>query len=370
MSVPSGRWSRETPGGSYFLGGFFPARSPADARSVLLNLIRARAYALVPPQTPPREGDPNVPKISRAAGAAAAAVLALGAALAAGVFSGPATGQRSVVRAVAADEARPGAAIGPGPGRRLVVRPLLAAGLGGAGVRGEAGVRPAEASADSLNSAGYAASRGGTRFRLVRATFFVPYLNCALSKGAFSDEWVGLGGFVGKSVTVQQVGIQADCDSAGRGAYRAWRDMYPNPEIFPRLRIRAGDSVTASVFYDATTNMFDLSLTDNTTGGRFSVSRGCPAGRTCPASSAEIISSAPTRGSGRHLVVKPLADYGAVSYAAIAITDRSGQRSGLRSAFWGATRIIQTEGSAPFRVVSRPTQIQANTFDTYWSREN
>ena len=69
-------------------------------------------------------------------------------------------------------------------------------------------------------------------------------------------------------------------------------------------------------------------------------------------------------------MVKPLADYGAVSYAAIAITDRAGQRSSLRSAFWGATRIIQTEGSAPFRVVSRPTQIQADTFDTYWSRES
>jgi hypothetical protein len=232
------------------------------------------------------------------------------------------------------------------------------------------GVRPADASADSLNSAGYAASRGGTRFRLVRATFFVPYLNCALSKGAFSDEWVGLGGFVGKSVTVQQDGIQANCDSAGRGTYRAWYDMYPRREVLSRLRVRAGDSVTASVFYDATTNKFSLSLTDNTTGGRFAVSRGCPAGMTCPGRSAEIISSAPTRGSGRHLVVKPLADYGAVSYAAIAITDRAGQRSGFRSAFWGATRIIQTEGSAPFRVVSRPTQIQADTFDTYWSREN
>ncbi|MGH3395426.1 MAG: G1 family glutamic endopeptidase, partial [Streptosporangiaceae bacterium] len=258
----------------------------------------------------------------------------------------------------------PGAAIGPGPGRPLAVRPVLAAGRRGTGIR------PAEASADSLNSAGYAASRGGTRFRLVRATFFVPYLNCALSKGAFSDEWVGLGGFVGKSVTVQQDGIQANCDSAGRASYRAWHDMYPNRLVLSGLRIRAGDSVTASVFYDAATNQFKLSLTDNTTGGRFAISRGCPAGRTCPGQSAEIISSAPTRGSGRHLVVKPLADYGAVSYAAIAITDRSGQRSGLRSAFWGATRIIQTEGSAPFRVVSRPTQIQASTFDTYWSREN
>jgi hypothetical protein len=312
-----------------------------------------------------------LPKISRAAGAGAAAVLALaalGAAVGAGAFSSPATAQRNLIRVGAADLARSAAGIASRAGRRgLAVRPVLVTGAG-AGASPDRTASP-PASADSLNSAGYAVSRPGTRFRLVRATFFVPYLNCALSKGALSDEWVGLGGFVGKSVTVQQDGIQADC-VAGRGTYKAWFDMYPRPEVLSRIRVRAGDSVTASVYYDATTGKFKLSLMNNTTGGRFSVTRRCPAGMTCPAHSAEILSSAPTHGSGRHLVVKPLADYGAVSYAAIAITDRDGQRGGLRSAFWGATRIIQTEADSPFLVISRPTQTQADTFDTYWSREN
>ena len=308
-----------------------------------------------------------MPKISRAIGVGAAAVLALGAlsaALGAGAFSSPVTAQRNLIRVGAADLARSAAGLGSRAGRRgLAVRPLLLA-------RASPGrVAAPPASADSLNSAGYAVSRPGTRFRLVRATFFVPYLNCALSKGASSDEWVGLGGFVGKSVTVQQDGIQADC-VAGRGSYKAWFDMYPRPEVLSRIRVRAGDSVTASVYYAAATGKFKLSLINNTTGGRFSVTRRCPAGMTCPARSAEILSSAPAHGSGRHLVVKPLADYGAVSYAAIAITDRDGQRGGLRSAFWGATRIIQTEANSPFLVISRPTQTEADTFDTYWSREN
>lgn len=311
-----------------------------------------------------------MPKISRAAGAGAAAALALaalGAALAAGAFSGPATAQRNLVRVGAADLARSAAGIGTPAGHRgLAVRPVLLPRAGGE----IAAAQPAGASADSLNSSGYAVSRPGTRFRLVRATFFVPYLNCALSKGASSDEWVGLGGFVGKSVTVQQDGIQANCTPQGRSTYKAWFDMYPRPEVLSRIRVRGGDSVTASVYYDATTNNFRLSLVNNTTGGRFSVTRRCPAGMTCPAHSAEILSSAPTHGSGRHLVVKPLADYGAVSYAAIAITDRDGQRGGLRSAFWGATRVIQTEADSPFLVISRPTQTEADTFDTYWSREN
>jgi hypothetical protein len=317
-----------------------------------------------------------VPKISRAAGAAAAVVLALaavGAAAGAGAFSGPAAGQRNLTRVGAADLAGSAVGIGSRAARRgLAVRPVLVAGSW-AGASAQAWpdrTASPPASADSLNSAGYAVSRPGTRFRLVRATFFVPYLNCALSKGASSDEWVGLGGFVGKSVTVQQDGIRADCGPQGRGIYQAWFDMYPRPEVLSRIRVRAGDSVTASVYYDATTGKFKLSLVNNTTGGRFSVTRRCPAGMTCPAHSAEILSSAPTRGSGRHLVVKPLADYGAVSYAAIAITDRDGQRGGLRSAFWGATRIIQTEADSPFLVISRPTQTQAGTFDTYWSRES
>jgi hypothetical protein len=326
-----------------------------------------------------------VPKISRAAGAGAAAVLglaALGAAAgagafsSAGAFSGPSAGQRNLTRVGAADLARSAASVRSLAGRRgLAVRPVLVAGSwarasagAGAGTSPDGTAAP-PASADSLNSAGYAVSRPGTRFRLVRATFFVPYLNCALSKGASSDEWVGLGGFVGKSVTVQQDGIQADC-VAGRGTYKAWFDMYPRPEVLSRIRVRAGDSVTASVYYDSVTGKFNLSLINNTTGGRFSVTRRCPAGMTCPAHSAEILSSAPTHGSGRHLVVKPLADYGAVSYAAIAITNRDGQRGGLRSAFWGATRIIQTEADSPFLVISRPTQTQADMFDTYWSRES
>ena len=317
-----------------------------------------------------------MPKISRAAGAAAVLALALGTALAAGACSGG-RARASGTRLGWPRRTRPGAGAGawigpragagPPPGRPAGARGR--AGRDGGGLGGT-GVRPAEASADSLNSAGYAASRGGTRFRLVRATFFVPYLNCALSKGAFSDEWVGLGGFVGKSVTVQQVGIQADCtapDAAPTGpgttCTRAAR-CCPGSGSGPATPSPPACSTTP------TTNKFEP-VADRQHHRR--PVRGQPRvpGRDdLPGRSAEIISSAPTRGSGRHLVVKPLADYGAVSYAAIAITDRSGQRSGLRSAFWGATRIIQTEGSAPFRVVSRPTQIQANTFDTYWSREN
>jgi hypothetical protein len=203
----------------------------------------------------------------------------------------------------------------------------------------------------------------------VRATFFVPYLNCALTPGTFSADWVGFGGFVGTSVSVQQDGIEADCTATGRASYFAWFQMYPRGRGRSKIRIKGGDSVTASVFYDAAHRTFVLAVTDNTTGGHFSVRRACPHGVTCPARSAEIISSTPTKGTGAHLVVKPLADYGAVSFTDVAVTNLAGMRGGLRSPHWTATRIIQTERPAPFRLIARPTQVQADTFDNYWSRE-
>lgn len=248
------------------------------------------------------------------------------------------------------------------PGIGLAQRPVLAAGrpAARAGLSG--------GSIDSLNSAGYAVSQAGTRFRLVRATFFVPYLNCALSPGSFSADWVGLGGFVGKSVSVQQDGIEADCPASGRASYFAWFRMYPRGRARSKIQVRGGDSVTASVFYDTARRRFTLAVTNNTTGGHLRAHRTCPSGVTCPARSGEIISSAPVTGTGRHLTIKPLADYGAVSFTSIAITNRSGQRGGLRSPHWTATRIVQTERDAPFRLIARPTQVEADTFDNYWSR--
>lgn len=229
-------------------------------------------------------------------------------------------------------------------------------------------LRPAVGSIDSLNSAGYAVSHTRTRFRSVRATFFVPYLNCALSKGAHSSQWVGLDGFVGAPDSVEQDGIEADCSAAGRSSFHAWYAMYPRPRTTPKVAIRSGDSVTARVSYDLADSTFSLALTNNTTGGHFEVRRKCPHGAACPRNSAEVITSAPTAGTAGHLTISPLADYGAVSYTAISIVNRAGQSGGLRSAHWSATRITQTEQAAPFRLIARPTPIGSDTFDNYWAR--
>jgi hypothetical protein len=122
------------------------------------------------------------------------------------------------------------------------------------------------------------------------------------------------------------------------------------------------------VHYDRSTARFTLSLTDSTTGGHARARAACPPGVRCPRDSAEIITSALAAGSGGGLTIRPLADYGAVSFTSIVITDRSGDHGGVRSAHWGATRIVQTQQAAPFRVIARPTLVHGTTFATYWSR--
>ena len=231
-------------------------------------------------------------------------------------------------------------------------------------------------SAGSLNWAGYAVSKASTTFTAVQATFFVPYLDCAQSPGkSLSSAWVGLDGFVGHPESVEQGGIGADCSAAGKASYFAWYEMYPAAEARAAVTVAAGDSVTAAVSYDPADQEFKITLTDNTRGGHFAVRRKCPHVKadgkfiTCPRNSAEVITEAPASGSGKHLVIAHLADYGAVSFAAVTVTDAAGASGGIVSSHWTATKIIQLTSSSG-ATVARPTPTQASMFDNYWLRED
>jgi hypothetical protein len=298
-----------------------------------------------------------VTRISRrAASAILAAILAAALAFGAAAAHASPPGHRPSGARAASASGGPDQSVTSGGG--WSGRPVL--------VRG--GARPAQGTSSSFNSAGYVVSRTRTRFRFVQATFFVPYLNCRLSPSTSSLDWVGLDGFVGRPDSVEQDGIQADCNKAGQASYRAWYAMYPRPQRLSKITIRAGDSITANVYADTADSTFLLSVTDNSTGGHFRVRLRCPRGARCPRTSAEVISSAPDSGSGSHLVIRPLADYGAVSFGSVAVTDNVGQRGSLRSARWTATRIIETERTSPFRLLARPTLTQGDTFDTYWAK--
>jgi hypothetical protein len=219
----------------------------------------------------------------------------------------------------------------------------------------------------SVNWGGYAVTRGGKSFRLVRATFFVPYLNCKVSPGTYSAGWVGFDGFLGaKPDSVEQDGIEADClGKNGKTAkYRAWYEMFPQPEVVSGIKVSAGDSVTASVSYLPARHRFRLTVKNNTNGHHFTVTKACAAAR-CPRTSAQVISEAPANSKGELL---PLADYGAVSFTSIGVTDGAGHHGGLVSRRWRISKIVQY-GDASRDRIAQPTPIHADGFASYWLGE-
>jgi hypothetical protein len=237
----------------------------------------------------------------------------------------------------------------------------------GAVPRAAASPATSNGSVESLNWSGYTVARSHTTFLDVQATFFVPYLNCRVSPGTFSSDWVGMDGFVGKHPqSVQQVGVEADC-KGGKGHYFAWYEMFPRPEQRRPVTVRPGDAIAVQVSYNPATKAFRLGLTDDTTGAKFTVRRSCQAGVSCPRNSAEVISESPATSSGGTPRLQPLADYGAVSFAQLSITDGHKQQGGLVSRHWGIFQITQVSDSTG-AVVARPTPSQGARFDNYWSR--
>jgi Peptidase A4 family len=218
----------------------------------------------------------------------------------------------------------------------------------------------------SHNWGGYAVHQSGVKFRAIKATFFVPFINCAVtpgntSPGNFSSHWVGLDGFA--SNTVEQDGIEADC-SSGSAHYDAWHEVFPRPEQPVKMKIRPGDSITASVRYSKSTRKYRLEVMDNTNGNHFTVHQRC-AGSACVRASAEAISEAPSDSSG----ILPMADYGASSFAAISITGGSGQTGGIKSSHWSHSKIIQV-GFHSDRTIASPTALHGRSFDVYWLGQN
>jgi hypothetical protein len=184
----------------------------------------------------------------------------------------------------------------------------------------------------------------------------VPFLNCAVSRGGadgtFSSHWVGLDGF--SSHTVEQDGIEADCNGP-TAQYFAWREVFPRPEQPFTMKIKPGDSITASVRFSRSSGKYRLEVRDNTNGHHRTVHQKCEG--TCKRSSAEVISEAPTIISGAP-TQSSLADYGAVSFSGISITNGSGRKGGIKSSHWSRVKIEQV-GFSSKNVIGQPTALTA-----------
>jgi hypothetical protein len=207
----------------------------------------------------------------------------------------------------------------------------------------------------SSNWSGYVAT--GTTFRYVVGSYSVPSVNCSATPSTFSYHWVGLDG--ANDGTVEQDGIGSFCNGS-TPYYFAWAWMYPSPGEITQISVNPGDAITSSVNY--ANGVYTLKLTDQTSGGGFSVtSKG-----TYNNSSAEAITEGyPTTG------YNGTSDFGAEHYDTVKVTDTASQKGALKSSNWSTDEFISQGASGvdtqPGALLSGSSQ---SAFEVTWVREN
>jgi hypothetical protein len=226
------------------------------------------------------------------------------------------------------------------------------------------------ATVDSQNWSGYAAvAKSNVALRYAQTTFTVPSINCSavqIGSGGqtYAAEWVGLDGF--NSSTVEQTGVDSFCTSAGGTATnQAWYEMFPlDPVVFSG--VNPGDTIFVAVYYNKSTNQFQLNLRDETTGANMETSQPCPTGSTCDRNSAEVIEEDP---GGSVAGGINLADFGTANFTVSHVTARDGLRGTLSpSSLWTSTEIIMQDPSGEDMATPSPLTDSGANFSVTWNQ--
>jgi hypothetical protein len=114
-----------------------------------------------------------------------------------------------------------------------------------------AGAAGAATTEVSSNWAGYVAT--GASFTAVSGTWVQPTASCTVGETSSSAFWVGLGGSSDTSTTLEQAGTTAECTATGTTRYWAWYELVPEAAVKVALKVRAGDTISASVKVNGTT---------------------------------------------------------------------------------------------------------------------
>ena len=191
----------------------------------------------------------------------------------------------------------------------------------------------------SPNWAGYAVTKAS--FRSVAATWRQPKVRCSPSdRGARSSVWVGLGGYLPGSSRLEQIGSASDCSvTTGRPRYYAWYELPPAPGVVTRLRVEAGDIMSAKVAVNGAGTVVLFSIENRTRGAGFATSEQAS---KPDLSSAEWIVEAPSR-CGVGCGTPRLADFGSTSFTQV--TAFSGGHVGtILDPSWHATAVRMLPG--------------------------
>jgi Peptidase A4 family len=153
----------------------------------------------------------------------------------------------------------------------------------------------------SSNWSGYA-TNGDTYFD-VKGSWTQPAVSCSAGQTAYASFWLGIDGYT--TVTVEQIGTDADCDN-GTPRYYAWYEMYPKFPVSFSNPVRPGDHMHAEVKTNGG-GRFVLTIGDSTQGWSHSIIQRL---KIAPRGSAEWIAEAPSGATG----ALPLADFSSVRF--------------------------------------------------------
>jgi peptidase A4-like protein len=244
---------------------------------------------------------------------------------------------------------------------------LLAVGLGSSPAAAQAAARRPiipilshqhNGSATSLNWSGYASYQNGTTFTNVKATWTQPAANCPTSKKTWSSFWVGIDGYT--SSTVEQIGTESDCTGKNRPSYYAWYEMFPAAPVNLSMTVHPGDSFTGEV--SASGSSFTLSLTNNTTGATFEITKSAA---NAQKSSAEWVAEAPSGCTLFFCHVLPLTDFGKAVFTKATATG-DGHNGPINDSAWNNDSIVMQSQSGITKADPSELGSTGNGFHVDW----
>lgn len=222
-------------------------------------------------------------------------------------------------------------------------------------------------SSSSYNWSGYAVTSGTNSVSYVSATWTVPSVTCIIFSGyqldyltSAASMWIGIDGY--NSPTVEQTGIEMDCNS-GTPSYYVWWELYPDFASQYLFSVNAGDTITAHISYYPGTlynpiKSLIFSIQDTTTGSSSYFSRQIES--SWHRSSAEWVVERPSFCSSG--CYKYLSNFGTATFNS-AQTSISGSTHGISGNVY---QITMKNSQGNNLAVPSSTYNSGESFHDYW----
>jgi hypothetical protein len=215
---------------------------------------------------------------------------------------------------------------------------------------------------------GYAVTAKHVSYTNVTGTWTEPVVSCKAGIApALSAAWVGLGGLTTKSL--EQVGVDANCDGKGHAAYFAWFEILPDVAHNAPEKVSSGDVITGSVKRIGLA-LVELRIVNHTRHWTFDrkITWGA-----ADVSSAEWIVEAPFSCKRFTCQTSRLANFGSIVFHDVSVVG-NGRLGTLSNPAWKTTQInlapcVRTKTSATAGATPTTPASGGTIFGVSWIRD-